>query len=98
VKVERLLLAFGLLVPLLAGCGGPPARDSSSSATASEASVIVSRKCTRCHAAPERGKHTRAELDTALGPHRARVKLTEDQWESIEAFLAGGADERPAFR
>jgi hypothetical protein len=97
VRTGALSLAAALLVALVAACGGAPARDGSSAA-AGEASAIVGHKCTKCHAAPERGKHTRAELETALGPHRARVKLTDDQWASIVTLLARDADDRPAFR
>jgi cytochrome c2 len=91
-------LALAVLLPVFAAaCGGAPPRDGSTAAP-SEASALVSRKCTRCHAAPERGKHTTAELEEVFGRHRARVKLTDEQWQSIVALLARDADEQPSFR
>jgi hypothetical protein len=92
--------AASALVALVAACGGAspaPPRDGSSAA-AGEASALVSHKCTKCHAPPERGKHTAAELEEVFGRHRTRVKLTDDQWESIVALLARDADDRPGFR
>jgi cytochrome c2 len=90
-------VAAAALLALVAACGGAPPRDGSSAA-AGEASTLVSHKCTKCHAPPERGKHTAAELEEVFGRHRTRVKLTNDQWESIVALLARDADDGHGFR
>lgn len=80
-------LALLVLPAVAAGCGLPPPHDGGSIEGA-DASAICTRRCTRCHAPPERMKHTRAELAEAFGRHRARIKLTAEQWQSIADYLA----------
>jgi hypothetical protein len=37
---------------------------------------------------PETGKRTRAELESAFVQHRARVRLSEDEWRKLVDYLA----------
>jgi hypothetical protein len=42
-------------------------------------------------------QHTRAELEVILGRHRARARLTAEQWDEMVNLLAR-SDETPAPR
>jgi hypothetical protein len=83
----RASASLGLLAALALGCGAPPARDAGG-AGGGEASSIWAHKCSRCHAPPERMKHSHAELEVAFGRHRARIKLTAEQWQTMADYLA----------
>lgn len=92
------MLGACALLALAAGCGAPPVHDGASAGGAGdEAEATLAHKCTKCHARPERMKHTRPELEAVFARHRTRVKLTADQWQSMVDWL-GRPDETPAFR
>ena len=96
----RRALAFAALV--LAGSAGvvgavgcSPQRPSELPASASPEMVAASKtwwsRCGGCHTRIEPGARSRAALDVAMVRHRKRVKLTEEEWRGVVAFLANDA-------
>jgi hypothetical protein len=104
--------AFALL-GLGAACGGAPSPGAASPDTREvangkeagqgpadqreAAAAIHAHKCVRCHAPPEKMRHTRAELEVIFGRHKGRIKLTPEEWQGMVEFLAR-PDEGTAFR
>jgi hypothetical protein len=50
--------------------------------------AVHAHRCASCHAPPEPGEHTRAQLEETLTRHRRRVRLTEDEWRAMVEYLA----------
>lgn len=51
---------------------------------------VHAHNCGRCHMAPEPKSRTRQELESAFARHRARVRLSEDEWGRLFDYLAQG--------
>ena len=79
-----------VLVSLLTACGAAPSPTIAEARAPAIASVWRSR-CGSCHVPGEPGSHSRQALDEALRRHRKRVRLTEDEWGEMTAFLAAEA-------
>jgi hypothetical protein len=45
-------------------------------------------KCGNCHVRVEPGTHSHDQLETALGRHRKRVRLSEEEWSQLIEYLA----------
>jgi cytochrome c553 len=75
----RLVLA--LAAAALAACG--PA---ASTATGRE-SATVKRLCSKCHDPPKMGSIAPGRWSEMRGVHRGRVKLSDDEWLSMEELL-----------
>jgi hypothetical protein len=81
------------LLASAAACGGaapPPA--TGAAAEHPRAATICAQKCTKCHARPEPGKRSRAELESAFKRHTARVKLDEADWRDMVDYLAARSE------
>jgi len=65
-----------------AACAPAAAPDASPIAT------LHTRACGKCHAPPEPGSHSRAQLTDAFGRHQRRTHLTKDQWAAMLDYLA----------
>lgn len=52
------------------------------------AAEVWSAKCGSCHVPVEPGTRSRGVIDTALGRHRTRARLTEGEWAELAEFLA----------
>ena len=50
-------------------------------------------RCGNCHARVEPGTRTRAELDAAFQRHKARTRLTKEEWQQMADFLASDSQE-----
>jgi hypothetical protein len=86
------------LVTLGGGCAQPaPQGPEAPRAKADEALGIRAHTCSKCHAPPEAGKHTRAELEVIFIRHRTRARLTPEQWAAMVDLLAQ-PDETPGPR
>src|SRR5579872_3180215 len=72
-----------------AGCAPAGPRGADTAAAAPPIAAVHARQCGRCHAPPERGEHSRTTLENAFVRHRRRVRLTEDEWAEMAAYLAG---------
>jgi hypothetical protein len=48
-------------------------------------------RCGNCHARIEPHSRTRAELESAFQRHRARTRLSDEQWKQLEDYLASDA-------
>jgi hypothetical protein len=88
-------LAPALLLVAVGGgvaCGGPPQTGASSThLTQGEPPRIAkvwAARCGGCHRPVEPGTRDRAKVDAALGRHRQRVHLDEEQWSAMIDFLA----------
>lgn len=78
------------------GCASSPAQDAGAPGSrARHAEALRTQKCARCHAPPEAMHHTRAELETILGRHRSRARLTPEEWDAMVDLLAARSDEAP---
>ena len=71
------------------GCAPTRAGNGDATAAPSPIAAVHARQCGRCHAPPEPGAHSRASLEHAFVRHRRRVRLTEDEWAEMAAYLAG---------
>ncbi|MGH7437640.1 MAG: hypothetical protein ACRENE_18335 [Polyangiaceae bacterium] len=81
-----------------AGCAPAPANDALvTDSRTRHAEAVRAKKCARCHAPPEAMHHTRAELETIFGRHRARARLTPEEWDAMVDLLAR-SDETPGPR
>jgi hypothetical protein len=49
-------------------------------------------QCSRCHAPPSPGSHSREEFESAFGRHQKRVHLTQEEWQAMIDYLAPRAD------
>jgi hypothetical protein len=93
-----------LALVALAACGGAPT--STTGATAPTAALaagdgghgdgppiaqVWSARCGGCHRKVEPGTRDRAYLETALGRHRKRVRMNDEQWSAMVDFLATAA-------
>jgi hypothetical protein len=93
-----LLLVLAVVTAIGQGCASSPARDAGApESRARHAEAIRTQKCARCHAPPEAMHHTRAELETILGRHRGRARLTPEEWDAMVDLLAR-SDETPGPR
>ncbi len=46
------------------------------------------RKCGNCHRLVEPSTRPRAEIDSAIGRHQKRLRLTQAEWTAIADYLA----------
>jgi hypothetical protein len=65
----------------LVACGGAPPRES-------KIARVHHAQCSRCHTRVEPGERTEDELEKAFVRHRARVRLTEEEWRAMVDYLA----------
>jgi hypothetical protein len=73
---------------LLAACGGSAAQPPDApSAAGSDAQAVLTAKCGTCHAEPEAGKATKAEVEQELTAHADRVQLTDAETQALIAYL-----------
>ncbi len=49
-------------------------------------------QCSKCHAPPPPGSHSREEFEDAFGRHHKRVHLTQDEWQAMIDYLAPRAN------
>ena len=49
---------------------------------------VHAHRCGKCHAPPEPGSHTRAQLEDAFGRHRSRAHLSPEEWSAMVDYLA----------
>lgn len=77
-----------VLCALLAGCAGGSGGPAAPRSGSEQARAIHARACARCHAPPEPMRHTRGELEDIFVRHRARARLTSEQWQAMVDFLA----------
>lgn len=89
----RLFLAplFALACGTLACGAASPAPAPEAAGDHARVAAICAHKCTKCHAEPEPGQHTRAKLEGALGRHGKRVALSTDEWREMVDYLAAAA-------
>jgi hypothetical protein len=85
------VVAFALPLLAFAACGG--ADDSRRVSTASDTPepAIAAEwraRCGACHVKVEPHSRDRAQVTQALGRHRSRARLKEDQWAALIDFLA----------
>jgi hypothetical protein len=75
------------LPSLVAACASPTAPAES---TPREGAVadIRTHACGRCHMPPEPKTRTRLQLETTITRHRARVRLSDDDWGKLVDYLA----------
>jgi hypothetical protein len=78
----RTLALAALCGPLVAACA--PA----SSPDAPPIASLHAHRCGKCHAPPEPGTHTRAQLEDAFGRHKSRARLTPEEWSAMTDYLA----------
>jgi hypothetical protein len=73
-----------------AACGGGAPRPAATGPAAEHplAADIAAHRCTRCHAQPEPGARSRAQLERAFRRHVMRVKLDEAEWRDMVDYLA----------
>ena len=82
-------LALAAVTAIGEGCARSPAQDAGATGSRTRhAEAIRAQKCARCHAPPEAGNHTRAELETIFGRHRSRAHLTPEEWDAMVDLLA----------
>lgn len=98
-RAAALATAFALAAcgPAISSKPAPPTASAAPASSAASAgpsgdepaiAAIWRGQCARCHALPERGTRTREDLDRAFVRHRKRVRLTDEQWTELAAFLA----------
>jgi hypothetical protein len=68
-------------------CEPPPPVSADGAREPAIASVYRSR-CGACHTRVEPGTRSREHLESAFGRHRLRLRLREDQWRDLVAYLA----------
>jgi hypothetical protein len=59
-----------------------------SSPDAAPIAAVHAHRCGKCHAPPEPGTHTRAQLEDVFGRHRSRAHLTPGEWSAMVDYLA----------
>jgi hypothetical protein len=84
---RRRLQVVATATALFAAACAPATSDAHASA-ASPIAQIHQRQCSRCHAPPDPGSHTRAQLEDAFSRHHARVHLSTDEWAAMVDYLA----------
>jgi hypothetical protein len=82
VSRARALVVAALCGPLVVACA--PA----SSPDAPPIAAVHAHRCGKCHAPPDPGSHTRAQLEVAFGRHRSRAHLTPEEWSAMIDYLA----------
>jgi cytochrome c5 len=80
-------LALTVLAAGCAGTGGAGASAPSSGAPG-EGERLWRSKCGACHVPVAPATRERAQLETALGRHRTRVRMSEPEWRAVIDFLA----------
>jgi hypothetical protein len=75
-------------VPLSVLACEPPPTVPSGAAPEPKIAAVYRSRCGACHVRVEPGTHTREQLEAALGRHRRRVRLREDQWSELVSYLA----------
>ncbi len=79
----------GLIVGATVACGPSSSNlDVPESSPLAHVGHVHRRRCGSCHARVEPGTRTRAELEVAFTRHRARVHLTDEEWEQMIEYLA----------
>jgi len=79
------LAGLGAVVAALAACAAcAPA----SSPDAPPIAAVHRHQCGRCHAPPDPGTHTRAQLEEAFSRHKTRVRLSAEEWAAMVDYLA----------
>lgn len=90
--VAAAALAAGSMLPALglglAGCSSTPSAKDAAMAAHPRAADIWSVKCGSCHVPVDPGTRTRAALEAALGRHRDRLTLPEEDWRELVELLA----------
>jgi hypothetical protein len=87
--VLAVLAAFALSLGAVA-CGGSDAPRASSASDTPEPAIASEwrARCGACHVKVEPHSRDRAQLTQALGRHRSRARLKEEQWAALIDFLA----------
>jgi hypothetical protein len=81
-------LAWLTPVPIaLAACEPPPPTSASGAPEPAIASVYRSR-CGACHVRVGPNTRSRYQLEDAFSRHRRRLRLRDEQWEELVAYLA----------
>ncbi len=88
---RSLALPFALACGTLACGAASPAPPPGGAGEHARLAAISAHKCTKCHAEPEPGQHTRAKLEDAFGRHGKRVALSADEWREMVDYLAAAA-------
>lgn len=81
----RTLAGLGATVAALVACA---ASAPASSPDGRPIAATHRHQCSRCHAPPEPGTHTRAQLEGAFSRHKTRVRLSTDEWAAMVDYLA----------
>jgi Cu/Zn superoxide dismutase len=89
--MKRGAVAAAAIVAGLAGCAAQGAGAGASEGAGAPPPAIAAvhaHKCNKCHAAPKPGTRARGYLEEVFVRHRKRVRLSEDQWREMVAYLA----------
>jgi hypothetical protein len=83
-------LALSALVAAVAALGGSlvAACEPAASPGAPPIASLHASRCGKCHAPPEPGSHTRAQLEGVFGRHRGRARLSPEEWSAMVDYLA----------
>jgi hypothetical protein len=79
--------ATGAVLASFAACA-PPAPAVDVPPAQQHVAEVHRAKCGNCHVRVEPGTHAREQLETALGRHRTRVHLSEEEWTELIEYLA----------
>lgn len=70
-------------------CAQPGAsRADAFTSSGSGIAVVHAHKCGRCHQAPEPKTRSRDYVETVLSRHHRRVRLSDEEWRAMAAYLA----------
>ena len=86
----RVLVLLGI-VASAAACGSSVPAPASAEAPPGGGDAIArlhQGRCGACHVRVDPGERSRAQLEEALGRHRGRVRMTEEQWGAMIDYLA----------